>query len=107
MGNVTIYTSETQIYWPSDWLIDGTGATPESMGCPEITSQILNDETKPTMLTVIRDDYGSNAGRWVVMAGDGEVSERFIVMHSTNWKDVLQYFMDYMYRFETWLQEQE
>jgi hypothetical protein len=101
MGNVTISTSETEIYYPSDWLIDG-GPPPETMSCPNFR---ITDENAMSMLSIIWEDFGQNQGRWVVLAGDGEVGERFVVMHSTNYKDVATYFSQYMERLERWLQK--
>jgi hypothetical protein len=104
MGNVTISTTETEIYYPSDWLVDG-GPPPAFMGCPPITSQILNEESAMNMVKIVWEDFGQNSGRWNVIAGHPDSGEAFIVMQSTNYKDVATYFAQYMAKFERWLGE--
>jgi hypothetical protein len=99
MGNVTISTSETNIYWPSDWLVDGSGATYEVMGCPKLTI----DETVSFSVVAIAFDI-DNAKWQVIVGGEGE--EATVVMESTNYKDVATYLLEYMQKTRQWWDDQ-
>jgi hypothetical protein len=66
MGDVTISTEETEIYWPSDWLVDGAGATFDSMGCPKLTI----DET--VSFSVLAIAFDIDTAKWQVIVGGCE-----------------------------------
>lgn len=93
MGNVTVSTSRTQIYYPSDWLIDG-GPTFESMGCPEPKVGAWDVDT----LKLI---YNKDTRYF------GIVHNGAIVMESTDRLDIADYVKDYVEKFQMFVQEQD
>jgi hypothetical protein len=92
MGNVTISTKDTEIYYPSDWLIEG-GPPFETMHCPEF---IENEDVQP--LQVI---YNAQT-RFFGVTHNG-----FIVMESKEPSDLAKYIKQYMEAFQDWVTEQD
>lgn len=82
----------TDIMYQADWLVWG-GPPPAK----HTQIQSLLEDIASTMLSVIRTE-----STWQVVAGDGEVSNRFVVMESNDVNDVTNYFFDYMREFENW-----
>src|SRR6516225_11875529 len=91
MGNVTISTTETTIYYPSDWLVEG-GPPYDVMGCPDDDT---NDDDPKLVLAMDRLTQ-----HWQII-DNGKV-----VMDSTNKVDIAKYFTDYMFGIESWYQEE-
>jgi len=94
MGNITISTSETSIYYPADWLVTG-GSPYATMGCPDDTQDDYDDDF---LLKLV---YNETSGKWQVI----ETSS--ILMESMNKRDVVKYFLDFMEAMEWWLYEQD
>jgi hypothetical protein len=92
MGNVTISTNRTTIYYPSDWLIEG-GPPFETMECPEV---IEDEDVQP--LQVI---YNSKTKFF------GITHNGFIVMESKDRLDIAGYIKDYVEGFQNWVAEQD
>lgn len=95
MGNTTISNSETEIYYPSSWLV--LGGPPMEDRCPD--AEITFDQPQlgvvldvPTMLWRVYEGH----------PGEGPVR---IVMESTNIKDVAQYFTEYMAELKQYLED--
>jgi hypothetical protein len=95
MGNVLVSTDETEIYYPSDWLIEGSGATFTSIGCPT-NDAYYSDEDDSALSLIYR---GWAAKPWRI------VQQGYVMMESTNIADVTQYFKDYTTKFQQWLEE--
>lgn len=94
MGNTTISTKDTEIYYPSDWLIEG-GPTFESMNCPK--PDVGMDDTN-IPLTLVYNQKNGFFG--VVMNG-------FILMESKDARDLTKYISDYVQSFQEWVAENE
>lgn len=92
MGDVTISTNDTTIYYPSDWLIEG-GPTFESMGCPEPEFIQEGEDVEP--LQVIYNKRTKFFG----VAHNG-----FIVMESKESKDLGKYIQEYMKGLQDWVE---
>ena len=96
MGNTPISTSETEIYYPSDWMIEG-GPTFGSMGCPTI----LRDPSDFLSISLVNIELET---RWrIVITSPIDPGEMVVLAESTNKKDIVKYFMDYMESFDKWL----
>ena len=85
-----IDTTETRVYYDSDWMIDG-GPTFEN--CPQVEYECT--ERQALQLCI------DNSGEWWQI-----VYNDLVLMESTNRKDVLRYFNEYMAKFENWIFEQ-
>ena len=94
MGNVTISTNDTTIYYPSDWLIDG-GPTFESMQCPP--AEVDEDDADLPLKLI----YNQRTKYF------GIVQQGHIVMESKSSRDIATYFGDYVMRMREWVQEQD
>jgi hypothetical protein len=101
MGNVTISTEETTIYWPSDWLVDGAGTTFTDMGCPKMT---LDEADMFSILSIVFD---IDDATWRVYTGDLAEGEVIILMESKNYKDIATYFTDFMIKTKQWWDDQQ
>ena len=60
MGDVTISTEETTIYWPSDWLVNGAGTTFNDAGCPRVEHGV--EEDMFSIPSIVFDFDGAAAG---------------------------------------------
>ena len=87
-----IDTTETRVYCDSDWIIDGG---PSFDNCPQIEYE-LGDERQTLQLCI------DISGKWWQI-----VYNDLVLMESTNRKDVLRYFNEYMAKFKNWLFEQQ
>jgi hypothetical protein len=94
MGNVTISTIDTTIYYPSDWLIEG-GPPFETMDCPK---GMISDDDTLIPLELIYNDNTKFFG--LQMCG-------FIVMESKEPQDLAKYVKDYVEAFQDWVTENE
>jgi hypothetical protein len=96
VGNVTISTSETEIYYPSDWLVEG-GPPFEVMNCPINDANNSWDDEDALML--VRRDTSDKPWR-VVQKG-------MVLMETSNHADAMMYMLSYMVKYELWKAEQE
>ena len=94
MGNVPISTKETTLYYPTDWLIEG-GPTFEAMGCPE--TQLETDDTIFPLSIV----HNAKTGFF------GCTQQGFVLMESTNPKDIAQYVQEYVSSLQGWIKENQ
>lgn len=94
MGSVTVSTTDTEIYYPSDWLIEG-GPTFESMSCPKVDDQIDEDVEPLQVIYNPRTRYF------------GVTHNGFIVMESKNPEDLADYVREYTQEFKSWVTEQD
>lgn len=94
MGNCTISTRDTSIYYPSDWLVDG-GPPLNTMGCPE-ANVTEDDEDLPLKLI-----YNKGTKYF------GIVVNEHIVMESKDRQDIAGYVKDYVEKLQLWVSEQE
>lgn len=90
MGDVTVSTNDTFIYYPSNWLIEG-GPPFESMSCPKAEPG-YDDLAIPLELI-----YNSRTEYFGISMLD------FILIESTNAKDIAKYVQDYVQGFQDWL----
>lgn len=93
MGDTTISTKNTEIYYPSDWLIEG-GPPFETMNCPQPNVEGVDQQK----LEII---YNDNTKYFGVVCGG------FIVMESKDVRDLATYVGDYAMAFRNWVQENE
>lgn len=101
MGDVTISTEETTIYWPSDWLVNGAGTTFNDAGCPKLD---IGEEDMFSILSIVFD---FDDATWRVYTGDLNEGDVIVLMKSTNYKDVATYFSDFMQKTKQWWDEQQ
>ena len=94
MGDVTVSTRNTSIYYPSDWLVDG-GPPLDTMGCP-LANEDENDEDLPLKLIYNKDT------RYF-----GIVQEGRVLMESKDRLDIAGYIKDYVEKLQLWVQEQD
>ena len=94
MGNVTVSTTRTEIYYPSDWLIEG-GPPFESMSCPKLEDQVDDDTEVLAIIYNPRTKYF------------GVTQNGFIVMESLDRLDIAGYIKDYVEKLQLWVQEQD
>lgn len=94
MGNVTVSTTRTEIYYPSDWLIEG-GPPFESMSCPKLEDQVDDDTEVLGIIYNPRTKYF------------GVTRNGFIVMESLDRLDIAGYIKDYIEGFQNFAAEQE
>jgi len=85
-----IDTTETRVYYDSDHMVDGG---PTFAGCPQVEYESTERQTLQLCI--------DNSGKWWQI-----VYNDLVLMESTNRRDVLRYFDDYMTKFENWLFEQ-
>jgi hypothetical protein len=90
MGKSTISTTDTEIYYPSDWLIDG-GPPFDVMSCPKAEDQ-TDDEQKLGIIYNTKTQYF------------GIVCQGYIVMESKEAKDLAKYIQDYAYEYQYWVE---
>ena len=83
MGNVLVSTDETEIYYPTKWLVDG-GPTYGAVGCP---TRSKDDEWRVDELSL---SWNPENGRWAI------IQQNNVVMESSNMIDVLQFYKDFM-----------
>lgn len=94
MGNVPVSTSDTEIYYPSDWLIEG-GPPFNVMACPKLHEQ-FGDDVEP--LQVI---YNTKTRYF------GVVHNEHIVMESKDPEVMANYVKQYAVAFKLWVDEQD
>lgn len=92
MGNVTVSTDDTEIYYPSDLLAHG-GPPYEVMGCPEVEP---TTEQATAQLSIIMDMPQQGEVWWKVCYGDLREAPLVVVMESRNPINVALYLEEYM-----------
>lgn len=105
MGNTPISVPETEIYYPSDWLVNG-GPPFNTMNCPDY--EVDEDCDGHSVLSIV---YDWDIKKWYVLSGlhgaDAETRRGTVVMESTNLYDVSEYFRSYMASVKRWQQKYE
>jgi hypothetical protein len=90
MGREVVDKKNTQIYYPSDWLVEG-GPTFESANCPKFQE---DEDVEPLQII-----YNKTTKYFGVTQGE------FIVMESKDRQDVAEYVKDYIEGFQNWVAE--
>lgn len=96
MGNVTIDTDFTKVYYPSEWLIEG-GPPYGTMDCPDFNEAALS-MTEP--LSIVRTQGGENGLPWKV------IMEGRVMMECVDPKDAANYVEGYMHELDAWVARQ-
>lgn len=96
MGNVTVSTKNTQVYYPTDWLIEGGPPFESTEAIPNDDAAYAYEDIEP--LQVI---YNKTTEYF------GITHNHYIVMESKDPRDVAQYVLDYVEGFKQWVEDQK